>query len=351
MKGMPPRLQDVPRLWTAARRAELRERLDALSLDFDARALSTDPLQFVHRYEDPLDQEAAGLIASSLAYGRVAAILDSVEEVLRPLGSRPARVLASLGRRDALHLYAGFRHRFNDGRDIACLLGVIARLQREAGSIGAFFMRGDPGGPTVEGALDRFSEGALARAGGRCYDARTLPPDAGVRFFFPAPRGGSAVKRLNLFLRWMVRRGDGLDLGLWRGIDPARLLVPLDTHVSRIARYLGLTDARGPSWPVVREVTSRLSDLDPSDPVRYDFALSRLGILERCPSRADEALCRVCPLRRVCRHWSARETGHAGGARTRVAHQIAGSAVERLEWGRGSSGRKGGNGHARRNRP
>jgi uncharacterized protein (TIGR02757 family) len=311
-------------LWSAPRRDALRARLDILCRAYDASALSSDPLQFVHRYEDPLDREIAGLVASSLAYGRIAQILASVTAVLDPLGPSPARALAALRPGEALRLYAGFRHRFNDGRDIACLLDLAARLQSDHGSIGAFFAANDPGGPTVEGALDRFSQSALSLADARLYGARSLPADAGVRFFFPAPRDGSAVKRLNLYLRWMVRRGDGLDVGIWSHVEPARLLVPLDTHVARIARYLGLTDSRQASWRAVREVTARLAALDPLDPVRYDFALSRLGILERCPSQRDPALCSECLLRPVCRHWAS-EAGRPErtAARHRALHAAA----------------------------
>ena len=297
---------DARTLWTAERRADLGRRLDALCLEYGAGTLSSDPLQFVHRYSDPLDREAVGLIAASLAYGRVGQILKSVEAVLAPLGPRPSAAIASLGRAESLRIYARFRHRFNDGRDIACLLDLIHTMQRREGTIGAFFVRGDPGGATVEAALARFSESALAAADARFYGRSNLPKDAGVRFFFPSPRDGSAVKRLNLYLRWMVRRpDDGLDFGIWEGISPARLLIPLDTHVARIARHLALTDAKQPSWAAVREVTGRLSMLDPGDPVRYDYALCRLGILEKCPSRREPALCGACLLRPACRHWSA----------------------------------------------
>lgn len=330
---MPPRIPSAESLWTQERRTALRERLDALCRDYDARTLSTDPLQFVHRYADPLDREAVGLIAASLAYGRVGQILKSVEAVLEPLGPSPSRAIAALGPGRSLRLFAHFRHRFNDGRDVACLLDLIGRMQRRDGSIGAFFARGDPGGATVEDALARFSERALALASGRFYRSRTLPPDAGVRFFFPSPRDGSAVKRLNLYLRWMVRRGDGLDTGTWTEISPARLLVPLDTHVARIARHLALTDCRQATWTAVREVTGRLAMLDPADPVRYDYALCRLGILERCPSRRDPALCRECPLRPVCRHWSSEERADDGAVRA-GGSGAAGAARDRVHGGR-----------------
>jgi adenine-specific DNA glycosylase len=106
----------------------------------------------------------------------------------------------------------------------------------------------------------------------------------------------------------MVRRPDGADLGLWRRVDPARLVVPLDTHVHRIAYWLGLTGRRNPSWRTAVEVTDALREIDPRDPVRFDFALAHLGILGDCPRRPLAAKCAPCPLRPWCRAWRARPT-------------------------------------------
>jgi uncharacterized protein (TIGR02757 family) len=109
------------------------------------------------------------------------------------------------------------------------------------------------------------------------------------------------MKRVNLFLRWMIRPDDGIDLGLWEPVRPAQLVIPLDTHVSRISRYLGLTDRRTVDWKMAVEVTRTLRGLDGDDPVRFDFALSRLGILDLCPRRVDPERCRACSLVSVCR--------------------------------------------------
>ena len=113
------------------------------------------------------------------------------------------------------------------------------------------------------------------------YLAGTIPPNAGIRFFFPSPLKGSACKRLNLFLRWMVRRGDEIDFGIWTEVSPAKLIMPLDTHVARIARRIGLTKMKQANWRMAQEVTRRLRAFDPEDPVKYDFALCRLGILKQ----------------------------------------------------------------------
>ena len=121
-----------------------------------------------------------------------------------------------------------------------------------------------------------------------------------MRFLLPSPEEGSGCKRLNLYLRWMVRRGDGLDLGLWTSVHPRQLLMPVDTHVARIAAYIGLTRRMSPGWRMTEEITASLRRLDPGDPVRYDFALCRLGILDACPRRRNPVICADCPLEPVC---------------------------------------------------
>ena len=282
-------------------RSGLKEHLDRLVADYDHRFLATDPLVLVRGYEDPSDQEVAGLVASSLAYGNVRAIQESVSEALSRLGEFPAAVLDGLSSRDLLRRCRGFRHRFTSGRDLAALLWTAREMRRSHGSVGAFFEAGcRPGAATVREALISFVRRALDRDLSGFY-RRRMGSGEGIRFLLPSPEDGSACKRLNLYLRWMVRRDDGLDLGIWRGIRPSQLLIPVDTHVARISAHIGLTRRRSPGWEMVEEITASLRALDPGDPVRYDFALSRLGILEECPSRRSPVRCARCPLRRVCR--------------------------------------------------
>ncbi|MFQ5585708.1 MAG: TIGR02757 family protein [Thermodesulfobacteriota bacterium] len=280
---------------------ELKSALDRLYGTFDAVFLSPDPIEYVHRFTDPRDQEIAGLIASSLAYGRVDQIKKSIERVMEIMEWSPyAFTKAFMPERDG-KVFDGFVHRFNTGKDIACLVSFARQMIEGSGSIGGFFMRGvGPGEGTIRGALARFSAAALALNSAQIYGKRPLPEKAGVRFFFPSPKNGSPCKRLNLYLRWMVRRGDELDFGLWRGIDPATLIIPLDTHVARISRNIGLTIRRSADWRMAEEITANLARLDPHDPVKYDFALCRLGILDHCPKRRNPARCRTCLIRELC---------------------------------------------------
>jgi uncharacterized protein (TIGR02757 family) len=256
---------------------ELRRRLDDLYRHYDHRFVDPDPLQFVRAQRDPADQEVVGLVAAALAYGNVLQIKRSIAAVLEVLGPSPARAVRGLDPRAAARRLARFKHRFNDGRDVACLLFFV-RQMLERGSIESFFLQGDdPTHPDVERALESFTRRALALDHAGLYGRRPLPASAGVRFFFPSPVDGSACKRLNLYLRWMCRR-EGVDLGLWRGVDPARLIIPLDAHVFTIARRVRLTRYRSPGWPMAVDITRRLRRLDPGDPVKYDFAIHRMGL-------------------------------------------------------------------------
>jgi uncharacterized protein (TIGR02757 family) len=126
------------------------------------------------------------------------------------------------------------------------------------------------------------------------------PHAAALQYLLTSPKDGSACKRMNLYLRWMVRRTSP-DLGLWTFVDPAKLVMPVDTHIHRIATFLGLNDRKSADWKAARLLTDKLAKFDRGDPVRYDFALCRLGILDLCSRKRRRENCDVCMLREVCR--------------------------------------------------
>ncbi|MGH9318860.1 MAG: TIGR02757 family protein [Vicinamibacteria bacterium] len=275
----------------------LREKLEGLRLRYDARYLGSDPLEFPRRYRDPRDREVIGLIAASLAYGNVKAIRASLERILAWIGPHPADRVLRLSPRDALHELRGFRHRWTRDRDVACLVLFAGQMLDRRGSIGAFFsesyLEGD-----MAGSLRRFSERALSLDHGGLYRERKLPLRAGVRFFFPSPVTGAA-KRLNMYLRWMARPDDGVDLGLWSFVPTRELVIPLDTHIFRIGSHLRWTSRKTPGFRAACDITKSLARFDPEDPVKYDFALSRLGILEGCPRHRksrESGRCELCEL-------------------------------------------------------
>ena len=262
-------------------RDELRRRLDALYAQYDVRFVDPDPLQFVRQQTSDPDREVVGLIASSLAYGNVKQIKASIAAVLEVLGPEPAKAVQGFEAAKGARVLARFKHRFNDGRDVACLLVFIRQMLDSHGSIEGFFRAGDDAqAADIQPGLEGFARRALALSHEGLYGTRALPKDAGVRFFFPCPSSGSACKRLNLYLRWMVRR-HGVDLGVWRGLDPRRLVIPLDAHVLNISRRVKLTRYRSAGWKMAVDITRRLRQLDPEDPVKYDFALHRMGLWKK----------------------------------------------------------------------
>lgn len=222
-----------------------------------------DPLEKV-RAAPSADREVVGLIASGLALGRVESILEAIDRVVVRLSS-PREAVESLSKAELERLFAGFRYRFVTGGQLAALLFGAGECIRRFGSIeGAFRSVGEPGEGTILPALSRFTVLFGSLAGG---DLGLLMPD---------PARGSACKRLHLYLRWMVRR-DEIDPGRWR-LSRAQLMIPVDVHMLRVSQILGLTQRRQPDRAASIEITDALREICPDDPVKYDFAMTRLGI-------------------------------------------------------------------------
>jgi len=274
------------RLSKPVREEILRDRLDRLVDTFDVSTITPDPLELVLRYSDPLDQEVAGLLAAAFAYGRADIVVANVGRVLDAMLPSPYVYLKTFERAEGEKRFAGFAHRFQKTPELVTLLACIADAIHEHGSLGQLFRtcyraEDDDIGPS----LARFVETMRTRS---------------IEYLLTSPNDGSACKRMNLYLRWMVRRTSP-DLGLWTFVDPAKLVMPLDTHIHRIATFLGLGKRKSADWKAARAITDRLAKFNPSDPVRYDFALCRLGILDFCSRRRRKENCDVCLLRDVCR--------------------------------------------------
>jgi uncharacterized protein (TIGR02757 family) len=287
---------------TWARAARVRPALEQLLAETSAPLrMRSDPVELVHRYTDPLDVEIAGLLCAALAYGRVDLFKPRLSALLEALGPSPAAVARDAGPTELLARAAGFSYRMTGPRDVACLLYGAGRILREHGSIGAFFAAAYRERKSVKEALaalvDELCGADFTPILGQEGPTRRL------KHLVPHPSRGSACKRLNLYLRWMVRGPDGVDFGLW-DVPAEALVVPLDTHVHRIGRFVGLTARKDLSWKTAEDVTARLRQLDPGDPVRFDFALSHLGISGQCASRRDARRCEGCPLKPICRFWS-----------------------------------------------
>lgn len=270
----------------------LGEKLEELAARYGREHLESDPVKFPHRYQRCEDREVVAFLASALAYGSVPQICRGVErvlEVFESLGPSPASVVDQVAPEEIRRRLGGFRHRFNDARDVAACVAILGEMRRRHGSIEGFFAEGAPPGSPLRRGLSSFVRRALALGGGRLYGTQRkgeLPPNAGVRFFFSDPADGSACKRLCMFLRWVARPGDGVDLGLWTCLPPSALVMPLDTHTTRLCHWNGLCPSPFATWSNAEKVTAALRRYDPNDPVRFDFALSRLGILRVPPHEA-----------------------------------------------------------------
>ena len=225
-----------------------------------------DPLEFLYRYSSAGDREVVALVASCLAYGKVALILRSVESVLENIGPSPSEFVT--GSTDAVlaRAFSGFKHRFTTGDELGRLLIGVKRAVDEHGSLNACFISGlGRRDETVTGALGEFTATLSGLSGQPCL------------FLLPEPVKGSACKRLNLFLRWLVRR-DRVDPGGWTGVPCSKLVVPLDTHMYKVGRKMGFTSRKSADLRAALEITAGFRGIVPADPVRYDFALTRLGI-------------------------------------------------------------------------
>ncbi|MFZ2949891.1 MAG: TIGR02757 family protein [Desulfuromonadaceae bacterium] len=280
--------------------SEIRATLDSLYASRSRQHLDNDPLSFCHRYTDPADREIAAVVASSFAYGSVVIILRTLETIFGEMGRSPRRYVEQFDPQAGSHTFSGFKHRFNDGHDLCALLWGMRQMVERAGSIGAFFLRGhNDADDDVSGSLNRYSDAVLALDYSAVFGTSVIPPDSYFPFLFPAPSSGSACKRLCMFLRWTVRPADGIDLGLWEGVSPAQLVIPVDTHVSRISRYLGFTRRKSADWRMAQEITRALRSFDPDDPVKYDFSLAHLGISDGCDGK-NPSRCGSCPIAGIC---------------------------------------------------
>jgi len=278
---------------------DLGGRLERLYEAYNREDSATDPVQIVRRYSKPEDQEVVGFCAAALAFGRVASVLNTVETLARVLGPRPADYVRQFDPEAPHPELRAMVHRWTRGIDIVALLWVLRQMIDRSGSIEAFFIEGmDPDAVDLQDAIDSFSRRALALDLARVYGRRALKR-TGVCYFFPRPSAGSGCKRLNLFLRWMVRR-DAVDLGAWRSVPASRLIVPLDTHVIRLGKCLGLTRYTSPGWRMAADITASLRAVDPVDPVRFDFSLCHVGMMNACGfgRRQGDA---QCPLKGICR--------------------------------------------------
>ncbi len=280
----------------------LRTGLDSLTEEFSP---GVDPIDFVHQYACPEDQEVAALFASALAFGRVASftpVLQQIFQMADDHGGPAAWVDRACNEPDP-RLEPLF-YRWVRGPDLARFSRTIGRFRLRHGSVQSWVSTHTAASlpdirPLLAALIDEFRELSVTAPE---YVFTDL--SRGYRHLLPHPASGSACKRWCMFARWMTRTHEP-DLGLWP-IPPHALIIPLDTHIHRVARMIGLTRRLDGSWRTAAEITANLRRIDPDDPVRFDFVLAHLGIDGRCKGKKVTAICSDCALLPVCK------TGQSG---------------------------------------
>jgi len=274
-------------------REKVKHFLDTLYEEYGTSYLETDPVSFPHRFSRDQDVEVAAFFSAILAFGKVAQIRKSVEDLLCRMGGGPYTFLlkSSEYRDDALR---GFRHRFVGEEEMSCLMEALSRLITRFGSLKEAFRSCHVEGNIIE-SLSRFVK--------KIKEIRAREKGE-LKFLLPDPGKGSACKRLFLYLRWMVREEGGVDFGIFDFVDPSELIIPLDTHVGRLSQAMGLSRRRSLSLEMAKDITASLKVFDPKDPIKYDFAITRVGILEGCrgvpsPGCTGCWLIEKCPLSRT----------------------------------------------------
>lgn len=253
----------------------LKQRLDYHYRAFDKEKISPDPLQFLHLYSDEKDIEVMGFIASVFAYGSVKQIINTLNKFIELSDSKPYRFITSFSSHKNDKRLRDLYHRFYSYNDVINLFLVMEKVYAEHGSLKSLFLKFySDEDDNIKNALSGFSHHFI-------NEIRLVTKhedlSQGTKFMFPLPERGSACKRKNLFLRWMVRK-DELDFGLWSEIPKDKLIIPVDTHVARISKELKLTSRRIVGWKMAEEITENLKRFDPDDPVKYDFAICHIGM-------------------------------------------------------------------------
>lgn len=277
----------------------LKATFDHLYRAFDHAESATDPIQIVRRYAAVRDREVVAYIAAGLAFGRVSSVMASIEAICRVLGPTPDAFVRSFDcARDGAPL-ADLVHRWTRGADFVGLIWILRQMLERHGTLeAAFASRLRPDDHDLSDALEGFGTEARAVDLRPAY-GRRVPATPGAHYFFARPSTGSACKRMNLFLRWMVRE-DGVDPGGWTTVPRRLLIVPLDTHTIRVGRCMRFTRRVTPGWKMAIEITDALRAIDPDDPVRYDFSLCHLSMMGACGWHTARGNTQ-CPLAAFCR--------------------------------------------------
>jgi len=279
--------------------SNLKKTLNQLFRTIQHDYLNMDPLDLVRQYDRPRDQEVAAFIAAAFSLGRYELIRKAITEILSFMTPSPYDFVINFDPSRGSTFFQNFVYRFYRSEDLGLLISYLHQLLDRWESMENCFLEGyNDSEKNFTTALSRFVQTILS------LETRPFYPDppprgSGIHHFLADPADGSSCKRLNLFLRWVVRK-DSLDLGIWKRVPASKLIIPVDTHIARMGRRLGLTERKSADWKMAIEITEALREFDPEDPVKYDFALCTAGKLQACPKEINAANCADCPVRSVC---------------------------------------------------
>ncbi len=247
---------------------QTKQYLDKLVETYEtADFIKDDPIQFPHRYKDKKDIEIAGFLASIFAYGKREVFIKKLDILFKKMSQKPYEFIINFDENS--DILDDFDYRFSVGTDIKQIVLILMALYTSGNSLESLFKYGWKQTGSVEGMLKTSVDYFYARV--------SLPVTKGFYHLLPDPAKKSACKRLNMFLRWMVRDGK-VDLGIWNFIPKSELLIPMDVHVAKVSRVLSLLNKKQNNMSAVLELTEKLREFDSLDPVKYDFAMFGYGV-------------------------------------------------------------------------
>ncbi|OGK04776.1 MAG: TIGR02757 family protein [Candidatus Riflebacteria bacterium GWC2_50_8] len=282
---------------SAAKSGNLKPLLERVLADFPPVARTgADPIQFPRWFFDQkrpaAEVESVALFSAMLAYGSAAQFIKKIRQTLDACNWQFLDLICNPAQTKK---FAWPAYRLSTGAEIGILASAAGNLIKQHKSLKIVFLNGFTPQKSIKDGLISLQQGLVREAeiiGG--------PISRGTRHLLPDPAAGGCVKRWQMFLRWLVRPEDGVDMNLWPEVSPALLLIPLDRHISRIARNLGLTTRGSDDWKTAEEIAHRLAEFCPEDPIKYDFSLCHLGIAGECTHGKDQNLCRRCLLASAC---------------------------------------------------
>ncbi|MEW6712709.1 MAG: TIGR02757 family protein [Candidatus Riflebacteria bacterium] len=274
-------------------KVQLKPLLEKVLTDFPpVKRVANDPVQFPRELfeqgRSSAEIEASALLAAMLAYGSAKQFIKKIDEIMTAC---KWKYLDLIQNRTSINWPA---YRLSTAEEIKTLALASGNIITRHGSLKKIFLRGYRKGSIKEGLIElnlELNRECTAIAG---------KISRGLRHLLPDPDSGGCAKRWHMFLRWMVRQDDGVDMHLWSEVNPAQLLIPLDRHISRIARNLGLTSRKADDWKTAEEISASLRQFDPDDPIKYDFSLCHLGIGGQCTHGKNPELCTGCLLKTAC---------------------------------------------------